>query len=157
MSELRHVQGLAELEKTLRQLPVKLETKILRGALRAGAAVFSVEVSARLPRKSGKLASTLRISTAVRRGVVSAKVVVGDSKKKGVFYAHMLEGGTKPHFIKAKPGKSLRLYGGRMVKRVTHPGIRPRPFMGPAFKAGTTAALEAVAAYIRQRLDQVVK
>jgi HK97 gp10 family phage protein len=156
MSELRNVKGLAELEKVLATLPVKMETKILRGGLRASAAVFLTEVRARVPMKSGELAKSLRISTALRRGVVSAKVVVGN-KKKRVFYAHMVEGGTKPHVIRARPGKFLRVFGGVFVKRINHPGSRARPFMRPAFEAGATGALDALSAYIRRRLDQLVK
>jgi HK97 gp10 family phage protein len=156
MSELRNVKGLAELEKVLATLPVKMETKILRGGLRASAAVFLTEVRARVPMKSGELAKSLRISTTLRRGVVSAKVVVGN-KKKRVFYAHMVEGGTKPHVIRARPGKFLRVFGGVFAKRINHPGSRARPFMRPAFEAGVTGALDALSAYIRRRLDQLVK
>lgn len=160
MSELLHVKGLPQLEKTLGQVPAKLEAKILRGALRAGANVVLNEVRSRVPVKSGRLAKTLRISTGVRRGVVTARVVAGD-RKRGVFYAHMVEGGTKRHTIRGRRGKGLRIGGieGRVIvtNRVEHPGARARPFMRPALESSATAALEAVAAYIRKRLDQVVK
>lgn len=42
-----------------------------------------------------------------------------------LWYAHFLEGGTKPHLIKAKKGKSLFIPGAKgPVKQVYHPGIK---------------------------------
>ncbi len=156
MTTLRYVKGLPELEKVLAELPVKLETKILRGAMRAGATVILNEAKARVPVKSGRLAKTLRISTSVKRGVVTARVVAGN-RKQGVFYAHLVEGGSGPHIIKARRAKYLRLHGNVFIKRLAHPGARKNPFLRPALDAGSGAALDAIAVYIRKRLDQVVK
>lgn len=53
-------------------------------------------------------------------------------------YASLVEGGTKPHEIRAKGGGSLAFPGsdGETVFRkvVHHPGTKPRPFMGPAYQ-----------------------
>ncbi len=155
---LKYVKGLPELDRVLATLPAKLEAKILRGAMRAGATVVLNEARARVPVKSGRLARTLRVTTSVRRGVVTARVTAGKLKKGAkVFYAHMVEFGTGPHIIKARNAKRLRLHGNVFKKRVTHPGARKKPFLRPALDARSSAALDAVADYIRKRLDQVVK
>ena len=173
------ISGLAELNSVLQQLPVKVENKILRGALRAGAKVFLLEARKRVPVQSGALRRSLRIKTSSRRGVVTATMIAGDSKtnktvhkKKGggikvtysnAWYAHLVEFGTAAHYVKStkekyssvridKNGKPARRQKSRVVSGVKHPGAKPQPFMRPAFKAGQRAAVDAVANYIRNRL-----
>lgn len=53
-----------------------------------------------------------------------------------VFYAiNVLEYGAKPHVIKAKPGKYLRMLNGTYVKQVQHPGIRKGGFVATAYES----------------------
>lgn len=149
------IKGAAALSKALSELPYKLEARILRGAVRAGAKPVLDEAQERVPVKKGRLKDTLRISTKAKRGQVKASVVAGDKKKGGVYYAHMVEGGTKAHKIKARK-KSLSI-GGVFARSVNHPGSKPRPFMGPALKTKVQETLTAVGAYIQKRLDKIVK
>lgn len=49
-------------------------------------------------------------------------------------YAWMVEFGTKPHIIEAKPGKTLRFQkNGKTIytKKVRHPGTRAQPYVRP--------------------------
>jgi HK97 gp10 family phage protein len=169
------VEGLAELDAKLKTLSVKVETNILRGAVRAGQKVVLDKVRADVPTDSGALKKSVRLKAdrkALKRGVVRADVTAGD---KTAWYAHLIEFGTgsfyegtggksvrRPYVIKAKTSsgaeastgakrRSLRI-GGSFVSQVTHPGIRPQPFMRPAAESLQGPALDAFAAYVRKRL-----
>lgn len=144
-----NILGGAALDALLRTLPVKLETNIMRGALRAGAKVFLDEVKQNIPVREGVLRASARISTKKGKdGRVSASVKVGSAK---AFYANMVEFGTRPHVILARPGGSMNV-NGTEVRSVEHPGIAPHPFMRPAADAKFTAAVAAVQAKVRDRL-----
>ena len=90
------VKGLAELQKYLDELPAKMEANIMRAALRAGAKVVLTEAknTAAFADDTGALRASLRITTSVRRGTVTAAVKAGPTKKdKRPFYARMVEFG----------------------------------------------------------------
>ena len=77
------------------------------------------ELLARLPRRTGRLAESLRVE---ERGDA---VIVGLTAS----YARFLELGTRPHEIEARRARALAFERqGRLVfaRRVLHPGIRPR-------------------------------
>lgn len=159
--------GGAELDRLLQTLPTKVEKNILRGALRAGAAVFLREVRSKIPAVSGDLRKSARITTRAARGSVSASVKVGN---KTAYYAQMVEFGTRPHVISvtavdrginrrtgrqisiATVNRSLRLGGSLIGPSVNHPGSRPHPFMRSAAEAAFTGATSAITAKIRERL-----
>lgn len=148
MTDLVHVKGLAQLDKFLQELPVKIERNILRSALRAGALVVRDEARTNIHPVSGVLADSLKVTTRARGGKVSA--TVGTK----VFYAKFVEYGTRPHTITARDGGALR-FGGGFVKSVEHPGIaRPRPFLRPAFDAKVLEAVVAIGEQVKRRLTK---
>lgn len=146
-----NVKGLSELQTFLNQLPAKMEANVIRGALRAGMKPVKElaiqgcptgepsETNKRRYRLyNGALRDSIRISskTDKRSGkIVSRLVAGGKSKKSGadVFYANMIEYGTKPHS------------GG-------NPGVIQRPFMRPALDNGANTAVVAAGEYIKKRL-----
>lgn len=147
------VKGLAELQTFLDQLPAKMEANVLRGALRAGAKPILEAAKSSAPvgepsetnrirykLYAGALRDSIRISGRIdkRNGKVTASVKAGGKTKSGadVFYANMVEFGTKPHVI----GDG------------THPGVQAKPFMRPALDAQSGAAIVAVGEYIKKRL-----
>lgn len=163
------VTGVGDVQRFLDQLPAKLEKNILRGALRAGAKVPLAEAREAVPvgptsgenarlygGHRGALKESLRISTSARGGTITARVVAGGKNRKSgadVFYAHMVEGGTKPHEIKPRRHKSL-FFSGLAREVVQHPGAKKQPFLAPALANHLRATLDAVGAYIRQRLTK---
>jgi HK97 gp10 family phage protein len=168
------IEGLAELNAKLQTLSVKIERNVMRGALRAGQKVVLDEARASAPKDTGALAKSIRIRPGrkLKKGVVQSNVVAGD---KTAWYAHLIEFGTgsfyegtggksvrRPYVIKAKNAageeastgakrRSLRI-GGSFVSQVTHPGIKPQPFMRPAAEALQGPAIEAFSEYVRKRL-----
>lgn len=145
-----NILGGRELADLLSTLPAKVEGNIMRGALRDGAKVLLPEVVRNIPKDSGDLAATARISTRNRKGQVSASVKVGNNQ---VWYAHLVEHATRPHVIRAKPGSALNV-NGREVTRVEHPGTRGQPFMRPAIDTQFQAVIAAVQAGVRRRLTK---
>lgn len=175
-----HVRGLSDLQKFLDQLPAKLERNVTRGALRAGANVIMKEAKILVPvaiptaegqrlygHYRGALRDSLRVTTRARGGKVTASVKAGGVTKRGadVYYAHMVEYGTRPHFItiggsskraariNRRNARGSLVIGAQFVgPSVEHPGARPRPFMRPALDNMAEAAVLTAAQYMRERL-----
>lgn len=147
------IKGGKELDALLQQLPVEVETKILRNGLAAGAAVIRDEARALVHRRSGKLAAAIKTSrnTSKAGGYVVAKV-----KLKGPhsFLGNFLEYGVAAHKIWVGGGKdSLVINGVPIGKQVWHPGFGPMPFMRPALDGKAEAAVQAVGDYLTRYLS----
>lgn len=168
-SEIK-VEGLADLQKMLDQLPAKIEANIMRGGLRAASNIYRDRARNGVPRKSGALRKSIKVGTKFRKGLVSATITAGDDK---AFYAHMIEFGTASFFAgpgksvggpykipgKTKGGKSTRnkkavSFGDSVYNNVTHPGVHPVPFMRNAFDQGTVEVMEALRIYVGGRLGK---
>jgi HK97 gp10 family phage protein len=143
-----HVKGLAELNKFLQELPVKVERNILRGALRAGMNQVKPVAERNAAKSTGLLAAGLKVGTRARGRIVMATV-----KATGphAYLAKWIEFGTKAHNIAAKKGGFLSFMN-VFVKSVAHPGTKPHPFMRPALDQQANAAVFAAADYMRNRL-----
>jgi HK97 gp10 family phage protein len=153
MSDIR-VNGLADLQKFLDQLPAKMEANVMRGALRAGMKPVLEAARQGAPvgepsetnkRKynlyAGALRDSIRLSAKLdrRKGQVVARVVAGGKSRKtgaNVIYAGMIEYGTRPHSIGSG----------------THQGTDGNPFMRPALDTQAQAAVVAAGEYIKKRL-----
>lgn len=162
------IKGLADLDKILKSLPAQIEANVVRGAIRAGQKVIADAIVAAAPEDSGDLKRSVRIRFARKSrkfGWLRAHLIVGDKK---AWYAHLLEFGTGSFYtgsgkskraaykIKPKKKDGSLFFNGSGVKSVTHPGIRPRPFVRPAFDRNQQAALDAFADYMRKRIPKEV-
>lgn len=153
MAEIFKTKGLAELSKFLQQLPVKIERNVMRGAMRAAANTYKADAKANVPvsapsRKNqreynayaGQLRDSVRVTTRSKRGMIYATVKAGGVvKKTNVFWAMMVEYGTRPHW-------------NNEAKTVWHPGARAKPYMRPAFDKQSRNAVIAAGNYIKTRL-----
>lgn len=166
------VEGLAELQKMLDQLPAKLEANIMRGGLRAASNIYRDRARSNVSAisKSGDLRKSIKVGTKFSKGLVSATITAGS---KSAFYAHFFEFGTASFYTgsgksvggpykipgKTKGGKSTRnkkalAFGDSVYNNVTHPGVRPVAFMRNAFDQGTSEVLEALRLYVGGRLGK---
>jgi phage gpG-like protein len=74
--------------------------------------------------RSGQLVKSVRGSTTNNKSYIGTKL----------WYAHFIEGGTKPHIIKAKKAKYLFIPGAEgWIKEVHHPGIKAYKFAERTF------------------------
>jgi HK97 gp10 family phage protein len=165
-SEYVQVTGLSELNDMLARLPVDIEKKLMRGALRAGQKVVLEKAKQNAPvappnsenahlygAKSGSLQDSLSIKTRIKNGKIISTVKAGN---KVAYYAHMVEFGTSQHWIRPKGAKSL-FFAGLMKDAVNHPGAKKKPFMRPALDWAGTAdspAFQAVQAYLQGKITK---
>jgi len=158
-----YVHGVEEELKKLLDFPVQVEKKIVRGAVRAAAQVVRKAAMSFAPVGTGMgqsrrtpihLRDTIRVSTGVRGKIVKAAVRVGN-RKKGVFFAHMVMGGTMPHQIKARVHGALG-FGGIVRQVVEHPGAKAQDFMAQANASARDAALDAAFTYADQHLRALI-
>lgn len=170
MSDIR-VKGLASLNEFLQALPVKVERNVLRAALRTGAKVIEADARSRIRSRSGALAADLKSGSRTKGARVIGYV------RNRLFYAPMVERGTRKHFISvdmdARPSRITRrgrrafgigtinrmlargslVIGGNLVGgQVVHPGSRPYPYLRPALDSRGQDAVVAAAVYMRGRL-----
>jgi len=153
MSEYRYVKGAQEVQAELLAYPAKVEAKVVRNALAAGARVVRDDARTHVPRRRGLLAQSIRVKTRVRNGQASAGVRVGN-RKTGVFYAHMVLGGTKAHKIVARKAKGLKLLGGGLRTAIMHPGAKANNFMDRA-RASIPRALDTIISRARVLVDKL--
>lgn len=148
MSSYTYVKGAQEVQAQLLAYPAKVEAKVVRASLAAGARVIRDIARAEVPRRKGLLAGSIRVKSRVKNGQATAGVRVGNLKT-GVFYAHMVLGGTRAHRITVRKAKSLRLGGltANVVTRksVQHPGAKANNFMDRS-KAAIPRALDTIIA-----------
>lgn len=170
MATETRIEGLSELYKTLQSLPAKVEGNVMRGALRAALTEVRKEVQAEVPVDAGDLRKSVRIrfrSRSQKFGVVRMNLIAGD---KVAWYAGLIEFGTgqfyagsggrskrKAYKIKPKKKPGALLFGGKVRQEVTHPGIKPNPFMRRAFDQSQARALETMKRYIATRLPRELK
>lgn len=151
------ISGMRELDRALSVLPDKIAQNVLRQAVAAGAGEMKRAAKRRCPRRTGKLAKSIKFKyKRIGRGSRSGRVYyqVGPSEK----YGHLVEFGTSSHVI--KPSLSRRIkkkargeavseyWGlgkdGRFGKKVDHPGGTAKPFLRPAFDEGRSEIIGAM-------------
>ncbi len=158
MTTYRNVSGSKEVEAELLAYPAKVEVRVVRRSLPVGGRIVRDAMRVEAPAKSGRLRKTIRVKTTLKKGRVTSRVTVGD-RKVGVFYAHMVLGGTKAHVIRVRDGtKSLRIGGVTanfvMRKSVQHPGAKANNFTDRA-KASIPRATDAIFSEARRLTDKL--
>lgn len=158
------VEGLAELERDLKRIPQAVADKALPRAVLAGAGVIRDEARRLVPKRSGQLAKSI-VARKQRRPKGTGVIYAVGANSKG-FYAHMVEFGTAPHWIKAKTGEKVlkigtdkrgRVYSRRVnvySKMVKHPGAAPRPFLRPALDTKHREAVEKMKASLARSIER---
>jgi len=160
---MAEVKGKRTLDAFLASLPAKLETNILRPALRAGAEVIADRQ--REMCRSEEVRQDIKVSTSAKGGIVTAKVQV---KGPHAFIAPWLEFGTTEHFITVdetqREGRTVRrmnrqlregslVINGQFVgDTVLHPGAKPYPFFRPGYDAAQGEAVDVIGTRIRAKL-----
>lgn len=139
------------LDDLLKTLAPKIEKNIMRTALRAGGKVLLDEAKTLVPKDGGALERSLRVSTKIRKGQVTANVKAGNAI---AYYSHMVEFGTRAHTERASPGHAMAVAGFLTSGVVYHPGARAHPFMRPAADNKFNEAVTAIADTIRKRLTK---
>ncbi|QEH80832.1 HK97 gp10 family phage protein [Sphingomonas sp. C8-2] len=170
------IKGDDQIDALLRDLPMKMSRSVVRGGMRKLAQVVAEEAKERS--RSPIVTRTIGVSTNVLvNGTIISKV---RTRGPGAFMAPWLEYGTAAHLIsvsqQALPtaldkrgrvrswsigqvNKAVRrgslVIGRAFVGQVVqHPGAHPYPFLRPAVDAKIDAGVQAMADYIRARLER---
>jgi len=90
------VTGVRELDRALRELPLKLGKKVIRQAIRQALRPVKAAVEANAPVDTGKLRSKVKVRAGKgKRGTIRLVVRIGEGDFAGqTFYAAMVEYGT---------------------------------------------------------------
>lgn len=143
------INGGKELHDLLQQLPVEVETKILRAAMGRAARVLRDEARSMAPLESGEMKRSIKSTRNTKKGQVVAKVkMLGKHSFLGLF----MEYGVSPHIITAQPGRVLRIGRNAVGTSVSHPGHAARPFLRPALDAKATEVVQLVTDYMTKYL-----
>lgn len=117
-------EGMQDFSNALRQLPEKVQTKVLRSALRSGAVVIRKEAVRRVRKRSGELAKSIVVRT--QRGRFD-RVLIGFKRPVGS-RAHFEEFGTRRQAAS--------------------------PFIRPAFDAKGSAAIEKIGQMLGRGIER---
>ncbi|WP_299733850.1 HK97 gp10 family phage protein [uncultured Endozoicomonas sp.] len=175
MQSSMEVDGLAELEKQLKQLDLVAQKKVLRKATRESAKPIQKKieqnVSAMGHVDTGLLAESIktRVSFPKRRTWADVVASVGvfklnslmrqfglDPKKDmpPTVYGWWLEHGTQPH----RTGSGAKASTGKnQDKGLMHPGILAKPFIRPAFDSQLTSTVGIQKNVLAKEIDKALK
>lgn len=117
------VKGFAALDRALKELPLKIQKKIMGKVVRKGANVVKKEARALVPKDTGRLRKSITVRRQ-RKSTTKGKIVDKVTFKKEGWYAHLVEFG---HQLV----RGGRLGGRGTGKVVSH--IAAQPFLRPAF------------------------
>jgi HK97 gp10 family phage protein len=148
------IKGLAELNRALAELPPRVARNVLRGSVAAGAAVIRDEARVQAPRYEGQVAAKHPPPGTLKRAIYSAQARRLSSLLQQVYQVGVISG-KRAKVGKAKSGKSKDAYYWRFVEFGTVK-MAARPFLRPAFEAKKMQAVEAIRAYMAERIPREV-
>ena len=150
-SEHVNVRGLHEVMKYLDKVPDKIAARHLRSVMRAGATALLKIARARVAKRSGNTAKSGRVKR--RRRGVSFGQEVFHVVFRGA--ANLLEHGAAPHkIISRKKGEGFLRFAGRWLRKVSHPGFNPKPFLRPTLDHYYMSAVVAMAKQMLKRIKR---
>jgi HK97 gp10 family phage protein len=143
------VSGLADLEKTLLELPDKLAKNVLVGGVRAGANVFRTEARQRAVVAEKEIIRKFHgQKLTIQPGFMQKKIASWRSRRTQYAVTfNMGIIGWKDRFNKFFP------FYWRFIEFGTSK-ISAKPFLRPAFEAKKAAAIEAMRDYLDKRIDK---
>lgn len=128
------IKGLNDLIAKLNSLPVKLEKKVIRSAVRKGANIIRDKARGYVPVDHGDLKKSITVSSAkYKKGTIAFAIKPRKNKKrnKDIFYGKFVEFGTSK--------------------------MPARPYMRPAYDEAEREVLETVISDIKSKVDEAIK
>lgn len=154
------ITGDRELKKKLASLPQAMQNKIGRQALAEAAKAYRKEIRANTPKDTGALRKEIRFKIRrTQRG--QYRGIVGATKQG--YVARFIEYGTGPHRVpnefvgsrrNKRRNKAKIVIDGQVYSNANVGGVRPQPFIRPAFKRATPQILKTVRLYVWKRVLQ---
>lgn len=151
------VLGMEEVLRNLKMLPDKLQKNILAGAVRAGAKPIVAESRNLVPIDSGDLKKSIGITkvNTKNKTLVWYSVSPRTNGKYDGWYGHFIEFGTYANLDHALVRPRAGKLGTRRAKIVAQGfGVRPHPYLRPAFEKEGGNSIDEVKKYIAARFDK---
>jgi len=149
------ISGLDEVLRKLNKLPERIQKNIVTGAIRAGAKPIVKEARALVPKDTGTLKKSIGIKKRRSRDKNIVHFTVSPLAKKGGWKAHFIEFGTYSKFDHPmKKQRTGKLGKKRAVIVAKGGGIKPHPFMRPAFEKKGEESIKFVKEYMKKRVDK---
>ncbi|WP_373047181.1 HK97 gp10 family phage protein [Vulgatibacter sp.] len=167
------IRGAKELSKTLKELGPKIEKRVMRQAVTAGAKVFRDEVRKHAASVPMKAEAKRRLRRAIRHkrsrgkpGEVGAGLFVASIPKKGKgedekgrpvddprVWSVWFDKGTKPRFRGGR-SKAKKALAKLMGKKGFSGQIQAHEYFSKGFESGAAKAIEAVADDAHKRVEK---
>lgn len=158
------LKGGLELQRDFSRLEAGVRGDVLAKAALAGALVVEADAKAKVPRVSTTLMRSIH-SEVVKQDADSAAVAIGTN----VEYAPYVEFGTGVHgpkgaeIVYRRKTRVIRKTrgGGRFVlihdRTIRHPGMKPKPYLMPAFEAKSEQAGKDIAEAVWKQVKEIAK
>jgi HK97 gp10 family phage protein len=151
------VEGMDELIKELRAVKLNVNSS-LRSAMRQGMKIVQDEAERNARAITKHKATRIEAVSRVKEGNVTVTLEI--AKKR--FYLGIVESGAKPHTIRPKKAKRLvypvkvsrRKTRKLVFKRISHPGVRARPWLTPAWESKQQEAVAKVRSVLREVIEK---
>lgn len=155
--------GMDSVIKMTEILPSKIAGSRLRESFRFAMKSTRDEMRANVRNRTGKLWHSIDITISGGDSIDQMYAVVGPRRKRNVwnqqgFHAHLVEKGTKPHVIKASPGKVMPVFTktgftGQFAKEIQHKGSRA--YM--PFSRAIDSTWETVGKKVADKVAEILK
>ena len=170
------LEGVRELQAKLSGLDRKVRADVMKKVVGAAAKpmVKNMKTNLASHKRTGLLSLSLGIKQkSYRRGATRAAIIGSRLKFKGkkaeairgttaaaarakpANYAHFLESGAKPHWIRSRGG-ALRFLG-VITQVVRHPGIRPKKPFSRAFEGTVRRSLRIIKKELGSRIEAAAR
>ena len=146
-----NIEGLADLDRRLREFGPKIAANGLRAANYAGAAVMRDAVKQTVPVRTGQLQANIRIFK--RQGPKNVVTHSVGARGKRLKYANTAENRRKRRVGKRYTVDTRNSMVARFLEFGTSK-MSARPFMRPAFERSVQATIEAVRARMAKAVEQ---
>jgi HK97 gp10 family phage protein len=152
MADLLHVDGLRELQASLKQLPPAIGRSVLRGAGNAGATVIRDETKANAPVYTGPVSEGHPPPGTLKRSIVQKQIRELSSLLVQTFYVTVRKG--KKYQKQGKGGNlSQDAFYATWVEWGTSK-MAATGFMRKSFEAKKEAAVQAIKDYLAKRIPE---
>lgn len=162
MAEKIRIEGLAELEKALLELPKATGSNVLKRAVVNAAKPLAADISARAPVDEGDLRESIKVGKP--RLITPGKAAFAAAMRSGASRSEAIEASRTASRVAGGTGKSAVVDVGP-TKRGSHGVLQefgtrhhpPQPFMRPAWDAGRAAAAERIGTELKNEIDKAAQ